>query len=89
MSGVVDLLLAGRVGEVVVATNDVSDGHVVVVDHHRQHIGRRAVGAQQHQVVEVLVLPGDAALHLVLDHCLAGERCLEADHRLDVRRRLG
>jgi hypothetical protein len=85
----IDLGLARAIGEVIVAADDVGHAHVVVVDHHRQHVGRRAVGAQQHQVVEVLVLPGDAALHLVVDRGLAGERGLEADHRLDVRARFG
>ena len=56
----------------IVAADDVGDGHVVVVDHDREHVGRRAVGAQQHEVVEVLVLPDDAALDLILDHGLAG-----------------
>ena len=81
----VDLRLARGIGEVIVAADDVGDAHVVVVDHDREHVGRRAVRAQQHEVVEVLVLPDDAALHLVLDHGLAGERRLEADHRLRRR----
>ena len=29
----------------------------MVVDHHREHIGRRAVGAQQHVIVEFGILP--------------------------------
>ena len=61
-----------RVGQVVVAADDVGDAHVVVVDDDREHVGRRAVGAQEDEVVEVLVLEDDAALHLVLDHGLAG-----------------
>ena len=47
------------------------DVHVVVVDDDGEHVGRRAVGAQQHEVVEILVLPDDAALHRVLDDGLA------------------
>ena len=39
----IDLHLARRVGEVVVAADDVGDAHVVVVDHDREHIGRVAV----------------------------------------------
>ena len=86
---VVDLLLARGVGEMIVAADDVGDAHVVVVDHDREHVGRRAVRAQQHEVVEVLVLPHHPALHLVLDHGLARERRLEPDHRLDAGRRVG
>ena len=62
--------------------------HVVIVDHDGEHVGRRAVGAQQHEIVEVLVLPDDAALDLILDHGLAGQRRLEPDRRLDAGRRL-
>ena len=86
---VVDLLLAGGVDQMVVAADDVGDGHVVVVDHDGEHVGRRAVAAQQHEIVEVLVLPDHAALHLVLDHGLAGQRRLEADGRLHAGGRLG
>ena len=73
----------------VVAADDMGDAHVVVVDHDRQHVGRRAVAAQQHEVVEILVLPDHAALHLVLDHGLAGLRRAQADGRLDAGRRAG
>jgi hypothetical protein len=53
----VDLdLLAGGIGQVVVAADNVGDAHVVIVDDHREHVGRRAVGAQDDQVVEILVL---------------------------------
>ncbi len=83
---VVDLALACRIGEVIVAADDMSDTHVVVVDHHGQHVGGRAVGSQQHQVVQVLVLPRHAALDLVFDDGLTGERRLEPDHRLDAGR---
>ena len=85
----VDLGLPRGVVEVVVAADDVGHAHVVVVDHHRQHVGRIAVGAQQHEIVEVLVLPGDAALDLVLDHGLAGQRRLQPDRGLDAGRRVG
>ena len=43
----VDLRLARGVGQVVVAADDVGHAHVVVVDHDGEHVGRRAVGAQQ------------------------------------------
>ena len=86
---VVDLLLARGVDQMVVAADDVGDAHVVVVDHDRQHVGRVAVATQQHEIVEVLVLPDHAALDLVLDHGLAGLRCLQADGRLHAGRRLG
>ena len=67
----VDLRLARAVGEVVVAADDVRDVHVVVVDDDGEHVGRRAVGAQKDEVVEILVLPDDAALDGVFDDRLA------------------
>ena len=85
----VDLRLAGRVGEVVVAADDMGHVHVVIVDHDGEHVGRRAVGAKQDEIVEILVLPHDPALDLVLDDRLALGRRLEADHRLHAGRRLG
>src|SRR3546814_5125392 len=58
--------------------------HVVVVDHHRQHVGRGAVGAQQHHVVELVVAHGDRALNQVLDGRLAVLRHPEAHDRIDA-----
>ena len=49
----VDQRLARGVVQVVVAADHVGDAHVVVVDHHGEVVGRRAVGAQQDQVVEL------------------------------------
>jgi hypothetical protein len=80
----VDLTLAGGVGEMIVAADDVGDGHVMVVDHHRQIISRRAVASEDHEIVEFLVGEHDAALHAILDHRLALARRLEADGGLDA-----
>ena len=85
----VDLGLAKGVVEVVVAADHVGDRHVVIVDHDRQIIGRRAVGAQEDQIVEFGVRHRDLALHEVPDRCFSFLRCFEADHRGDPLRRLG
>jgi hypothetical protein len=53
--GLIDLRLPRGVGEMIVAANDMRDAHVVIVDDDGEHVGRRAVGAQQHEVVEILV----------------------------------
>ena len=58
----------------VVAADDMGDAHVVIVDDDGQHVGRRAVRAQQDHVVEILVREHDAALHAVVDHGLAVAR---------------
>src|SRR5690606_12969366 len=74
-----DRQLAEGVIEMVVAADYVGYAHVVVVHHYGEHVGRRPVGAQQHEIVEFGILHGDAALHAILDHRLALARGLEAD----------
>ena len=78
--GADDRQLAEGVVEMVVAADHVSDPHVVIVDHHRKHVGRRSVRAEQDEIVDFGVLDGDAALDAVVDHRLALARRLEADH---------
>jgi len=51
----------------IVAANDVGDAHIVVVDHHCEHVGRRAVGTQQYVIVELGVFDRNLALDCVLD----------------------
>ena len=51
--------LAERVVEVIVAADHVRDAHVVIVDHDREHVGRRAVRAQQDEIVELGIVDGD------------------------------
>ncbi len=77
--GLVDQRLSRGVVEVVVAADDVGDAHVVVVGDHGEIVGRRAVGAQQHQVVEVAVLEHHPPLHQIVDHRLAVQRPRETD----------
>ena len=79
-----DLELAEGVVEMIVAADDMGHAHVVIVDDDGQHVGRRAVGAQQDHVVELGVLDRDLALHRVLDDRLPGLRRLEAHDRLHV-----
>ena len=71
--------LARRVGDVVVAADDVGDAHVHVVDDDAEVVDRRAVGAQDDEVVQVGVLEHDGTLHQVVDHGLAVERGPEAE----------
>ncbi len=85
----VDLGLAKGVVEMIVAADHMGDAHVVIVDDDRKIVGRRAVGAQDDQIVEFGVGDRDLALHPVVDRRLALLRRLEADHRRDAWRRLG
>ncbi len=86
---VVDLGLTRGIGEVVIAADDMRHAHVVVVDDDGEHISRSAIRTKQDEIIEVLVLPNHAPLHLVLDHCLASQRSLEPEHRLDPGRGFG
>ena len=71
----------------IVAANHVGNSHVVVVHHHRQHVGGGAVGAQQHHVVQLVAGHPDLALDMVADHGFPFPGRLEADDRIDARRR--
>ena len=79
----VNLALPGGIGEMVVAADHMRNGHVMVVHNHGQHIGWRAIGAQQHEIVEILVGPCDLALHLIADAGFTLLRRAQAKHRLD------
>src|SRR5579864_7095153 len=72
----------------IVAANDVRYRHVVIVHDDRMVIGRRAIGAQNNEVVELRVGDDDAALHAVDDHGLAILRRLQANDRQNSGRRL-
>ncbi len=84
----VDLALAEGVVEMVVAADDMGDRHVEIVHHHREIIGGRTVGAQDDEIVQLLVRNRDLALHQIGD---GGDALLlgaEPDHRLDAGRRI-
>ena len=63
----VDLRLPRGIGQVIDAADDMRHLHVVIVDDDGEIVGRVAVGAQDDEVVELLVREHDAALHLVVD----------------------
>ena len=73
----------------VVAANDMRDAHVVIIDDHGEHIGWRAVGPQQDEIVDFRVLDRYRALDAVDNGGLAGRRCLEPDDERRVGRRIG
>ena len=51
----------------IVAANHMGHAHVMVVDHHRQHIGRRAIGSEQDEIVEFGMLCGASLVSITLD----------------------
>ena len=83
-----DRQLAEGIAEVIVAANHVSHAHVVIVDHHREHISRGAVRAQDDVIVDLDIADRDPALDRVLDYRLALVRGLEANHERRSRRRM-
>ena len=52
----------------VVATNNLADAHVDVVDDHREVVGGEAIGTKEHQVIKLLIAPFDAALDHIIEH---------------------
>ena len=85
----INVFLARGVGQMIVAANNLRHAHVMIIDDDGEHVGRRAIGAQQHEIVDVIVGENDAALHGVLDHRLAIERRFQTDHRRHAGRRIG
>ena len=85
----VDVDLLGRVGEVVVAADHVGNRHVGVVHRDAEVVGRRAVAARDHEVLDLDVGEHHAPLDRVLDHDLALERDRESDRTCDARGRPG
>ena len=85
----VDVDLARRVVEVVVAANHVGDAHVHVVHDHGEIVGGHAVRAHEDDVVEFLVVKLHVAVYLVLDHDDALVGIPETNDGLDARHRLG
>ena len=74
-----DRQLAESVVEVIVAADDVRHAHIVIVDHHRQHIGRRAVRTQQDIVIDLGILHRHPALNRIFDHGFAFLRRFQPD----------
>ncbi len=85
--------LLGRVGDVIVAADDVGDLHRDVVRDDGEVVDRRTVGAEDDEVIEVATLPGDPAVNRIHPRdLLVGRR--EADRvrhpgRLPTRGFLG
>ena len=77
----IDHGLPEGVVQVIIAANDMGNAHVMVIDNHGEHVGRAAVGAQDHHIVELRVLHGHASLHGVLDGHDAVIRHLHANDK--------
>ena len=90
--GLVEQGLAAGVGEVLFAADHVGDAHVVVIDRDGEIVDHRAVGAQEDEILQILVGKTHRVADTVFDHRVAVHRRLEAHHMrralLDGTRRL-
>ena len=87
IQGLVDEDLTGRVGDVIVATDDMGDLHGHVVDNDREIIGRGTIGAQDDQVVQLAVVKRQFAMNEVDETRLPLQRGFQADRRFAIGRR--
>src|SRR3546814_4281172 len=65
----------------VIAPDNMRNAHIVIVHHDGKHIGRRSIGAEQHEIVYFRILDSDRALHLVGDGSLPIQRCFQANDK--------
>ena len=56
--GAKDVDLPRRIIEMVIPADHMGDGHVYVIDHHREIIGRRPIYAGYNEIIEFLILKG-------------------------------
>src|SRR5712691_13406505 len=71
----------------IVATDYVRDIHVEVVYDDHEVVGRNAVGAKEHQIIELRVRDGDRAFDEVVEDDIPLVGISESHHRRPVRRR--
>jgi hypothetical protein len=71
------------------AADNVGHTHVMIIDNHGKIVSWVAIRTQDDEIIEVLVGNDHASLRVILDHRLALLRGLEADDRLEARRRRG
>jgi hypothetical protein len=70
--------LSRRIGQMIVASNDMGNPHERVINHNREIIGRIAVGTQNNQVVQEVVLEDHSSFDQIINDRLAFLGGLEA-----------
>ena len=75
IEGFVNLNLPKSICQVVIAANDMTHFHIMIINDNRQHIGRRAVGTEQNHVVQGFIFDGNFALDRILDRRSTIKRC--------------
>ena len=77
-----DVDLARRVVHMVIATDDVGDGHVDVIHHHAEVVGGCAVGSGNDQVVQLVIADFDATFDFVFPNDRSALWIFKAQHGL-------
>ena len=67
--------------QMVVTADDVRDAHVVIINHHRQHVGWRSIAAEQDKIIKVFILKDNTPLNDVLNDRLAFEWRFQSNGR--------
>src|SRR5699024_6444458 len=80
----IDIDLARRVVDVIVAADDQVDAHVEIVDDYGKVVGRRTIGAHDHQIVELAVGHLDGPAHAIAKQDRSGKRDAKANDRIDA-----
>ncbi len=79
---IIDDVLAEGIVQVVIAADYVGYAHIVIVNNDGEHIGRRAVGAQKHEIIQLGILHAYVALNMVFDYRFAVYGGFDADGEL-------
>ena len=77
--------LPERIIEMVITTDHMGHPHIMVINHHGQHIGWRAITAQHHQIIQRAMLDGHRALDGVIDGGAAIQRHFQPHCKGQIR----
>ena len=77
--------LSRRIGQMIVASNDMGNPHERVIDHNREIVGRIAVGTQDNQIVQEVVLEDHPSFDQIINDRLAFLGGLESQRSLSSR----
>ncbi len=62
-----DVNLPRRIIQVVVAADDMCNGHIRIIDDDAEVVGRRIISTHNNKVIEIGIGIDDAAMHSVID----------------------
>ena len=71
----------------IIAADDMRDAHIMIIDHHSEHICRAAIGAQQDEIIDLTRFQSDLALNMVGNGDFIIVRCPQPDRERGIWRR--